>query len=81
MVAKRVAFPGGTRVSDQASGQPARPLEHGWEIGPNSDRHTRVAGHVPEAHMVILPIAGLLAIMATVTKGSIATWQESAVSR
>jgi hypothetical protein len=39
-----------------------------------------MADHVPEGHMVILPIAGLFATMATVTKGSCAASHESAVT-
>jgi hypothetical protein len=61
------------------SGQSACPRGVGWEDRPNSDRNL-MADHVPEAHMVILPIAGLFATMATVTKGSCAASHESAVT-
>jgi len=40
-----------------------------------------MAKHVPKAHMVILLITGLFAIMAAVTKGSCAASHESAVTR
>jgi hypothetical protein len=73
--AKRGAAPAATSSVIRARGQPVSRREHGWEDRPERWGLFSMAGHHVEVHLVILPMAFLLAISATAAKGSFAASQ------
>jgi hypothetical protein len=72
---QNVARPPGNVVCDQGTRSASSRREDGWEDRPERWGPYSMAGHHVEVHLVILPMAFLLAISATAAKRSFAASQ------